>query len=653
MRHIQGIDGLRAFAVLSVIVFHLHNELLPGGFAGVDVFFVISGYVVSKSAAERYPAPFWSFLIAFYQRRVQRIFPALLVCLLVTALASALFIPESWLSQASEKTGLMAFFGLGNFALVMFNDGYFSPRIDFNPFMHTWSLGVEEQFYFLFPPLFFFWLAGRTTMGARAILPGAALTAASLWCAWYWSGSQSVWAYYLLPSRFWELSAGALLYQWHAHRTPQRAPALLSWLGLGLLLGGFWVVDAARFPWPWALVPVVASILLIHAVVAAQGDDAGAVQRLLRSRPLVLVGKISYSLYLWHWPIFVLMRWTIGLDSLWSMALALLLTALAATASFRLVETPLRRAAWLRRAAPAGVVVGAVLVAALTGYGSTQLFAQRKAISQSVTADAQLWYPYAAAASAAPSRSGPLRGVRLFAVGDSHVGAYARMLDRAQQELGLQYVAYRTQGCPIGNLLHPLSTVPGCGEEIKEFRHWIKLQAKRGDIVFFASLRMHRFSDQWVRYDTADVLQHVQRAQDPLVRQQVLADHAELFSELRALGVQVLIDAPKPVFSAPPFRCSDGFNRISRFCEGGFGIPRETLLKARAPAMHSLQEVSARFDNVSVWDPFPILCPPENSTCTPFDETARPLFFDSDHLSGHGNDVLYPYFSRFLLGLRT
>jgi len=161
-QYVPHIDGLRAIAVLSVILYHLKASWLPGGFTGVDVFFVISGFVVSASVDRLPPVGGWAGLARVYARRIRRIVPALVVCLLVTAVLSALFIPESWLSETSDKTGRRAFFGLSNWVLASTGNDYFSPRTEFNPYTHTWSLGVEEQFYLLFPLLFLAWLrAGR------------------------------------------------------------------------------------------------------------------------------------------------------------------------------------------------------------------------------------------------------------------------------------------------------------------------------------------------------------------------------------------------------------------------------------------------------------------------------------------------------------
>ena len=153
--YIAGIDGLRAIAVLAVIVFHLgYLNVLPGGFVGVDMFFVISGYVISQSLSERSSDGLGACLADFYRRRCVRILPAMLCVLLVSFVLSALFMPQFWLSDHFNRTGLAAFAGLSNVVLAQHTQTYFPPGSDLNPFLHTWSLGVEEQFYLVFPGLF-------------------------------------------------------------------------------------------------------------------------------------------------------------------------------------------------------------------------------------------------------------------------------------------------------------------------------------------------------------------------------------------------------------------------------------------------------------------------------------------------------------------
>ncbi|MBV5290890.1 MAG: acyltransferase [Curvibacter lanceolatus] len=149
------IDGLRAVAVLAVLVFHLRASALPGGFLGVDVFFVISGYVVTGSLLGQRGLGFWRLIGEFYAKRFARILPALCAVLLASALGATLLVPQSWLSELSDKTGLYAYLGLSNWVMQSNADTYFAPRAEFNPYTHTWSLGVEEQFYLLAPLLIY------------------------------------------------------------------------------------------------------------------------------------------------------------------------------------------------------------------------------------------------------------------------------------------------------------------------------------------------------------------------------------------------------------------------------------------------------------------------------------------------------------------
>lgn len=650
--YLAEVDGLRAVAVLSVMIYHLNSQLLPGGFVGVDVFFVISGYVVSKSIAERAFGDVWSYFLGFYARRIVRIVPALVWCLVVSTIVTILFIPQSWLSSSVAKTALSAFFGLSNFALVATNDGYFSPRVDYNPFVHTWSLAVEEQFYVVFPALFLVWLVlsgreGWRGQAAVAVLPFA--IAVSLLIAIWLGRARPDWAFYLLPARFWELGAGALLYQLHARqralaRTPFEAHAgLVS--GIGLIAAGFiWALPEA-FPFPFALLPVLGSVLVIQAVARPE-MNISTLHGVFRHPAVVYLGRISYSLYLWHWPIYTLFRWTVGLDGVTASIGAIGLTLAAAMFSFHVIEDPIRRSQRLRVSSDLAKVAGGIAAVVCLFVVSQQLMAHREELSLSVTRDRDVWY------SASPSRSNLQRvangfvGRKLFVVGNSHTLAYGTMLNETMRRLGVEVREQVVMTCNIGNLLLPMGESGECRQTLADVLANIKSAAKPGDIVFFASLRAPRLSRQWERYDRTTVLDESRSAEAKRDRKLALAEVSDLVAQLDEIGLKVLIDAPKPVFGAPPFRCADWFNRINPICVAGFSVDRAYMLALREPVMKSLDVLKHRFANVSVWDPLPVLCPGE--ICQAFDQDGQPLYYDGDHLSGHGNARLYPSFAQQL-----
>lgn len=342
-RYIGAINGLRALAVLSVVLFHLDSALLPGGFVGVDVFFVISGFVVAHSVFADRHASLTSYFLAFYRRRFTRILPALFAYVIIVAILGAIFIPVSEASKHIEITGAASLFGGSNVVLLLRAGDYFATSSEYNSFTHTWSLAVEEQYYLLFPFISYVLIVSRT-VGART--RAATLVALHLAClaslvaaAWLTIQWQAF-AFYMLPTRFWELGIGLLL---RLHLEGRPAAGGRGWLiagsiGLGSLLASFWWTPVAGFPFPGALWACGSTALVIAACWMA---PTGAAGRLLSRQSFTLFGNISYSLYLWHWGVLVLMRWTIGVEAAGRQVIAAVLMMVLALASYRLVE-PLR-----------------------------------------------------------------------------------------------------------------------------------------------------------------------------------------------------------------------------------------------------------------------------------------------------------------------
>ncbi len=364
MKYQPHIDGLRTVAVLPVLIFHLGSPLLPGGYVGVDVFFVISGFLITGILLKDMEVGRYS-LLEFYKRRILRILPALAVVLLATFLGSGLIFFETERVETGKSIAAAAGF-ISN--LYFWNDaGYFTAPAETKPLLHTWSLAVEEQFYIVFPPLIFltFKYARRNLL---AII--AALSVASLVGCIVITTIHQPSAFYLLPFRAWELGVGAAL-AIVAARGPIVQEGAFRHLGpLGLVLTVapmFLLTSESAFPGWNAIAPVVGAMLLIG------WGSGGVVGKLLSSRPFVEVGKISYSLYLWHWPVIVFWKAYSGHDlSVGEMIAVFGVSCLLGAVSTHLIERPFRTPAARSLSAPRVAAAGG---AVLVGFACTGIVA--------------------------------------------------------------------------------------------------------------------------------------------------------------------------------------------------------------------------------------------------------------------------------------
>ena len=644
--HIAGVDGLRAVAVLAVVLFHLSSTWLPGGFAGVDVFFVISGYVVTASLARSRATSLSAFITGFYARRLLRIYPALLACLLTVAIAHTLFVPSSEASSTGAKTGMAALLGLSNFALIRLDDGYFSASVEFNAFTHTWSLAVEEQFYLVFPLLLWVLLKRVRSHGVSPLARGWAFAclpllifASLIWSAYETQAAPSR-AYYLLPSRFWELGAGALisLLQRRGHLLPSNVISadVLTTLGLILIATGMFFSQPDAFPYPWALLSVAGTAL---AIIGVSGTRSRASAVLLENAAAQYVGRLSYSLYLWHWPVIVLMRWTCGMETAIDLLVAALLMTLAAVASYHFLEAPLRSHPTLLRQKPLKIVVGSLLIILLTGATSAVIYKSRPVLSLSKTTDLENWSPESKWTNAPPAT-----GTRqIFVQGDSHAWAYSNMLQMLKEKDGWTAHRYYNYGCSTAALRTPAT--PACAAKVEHQIKEIERISRPGDVVLLGALRTPPLGTDWESADAQTVLAEQGARESAQKRSDALAQADALVSRLLARGLVVILDAPKPVLPAPAYRCTDWFNRDNPICSPGMTIDRDFLLQLRQPVMKSIETLQAKHPTLIVWDSFFTLCPKQR--CSAFDGD-RPFFFDGHHLSGHANVVLYPEFRQLI-----
>lgn len=444
------LDGIRALAVLSVLLFHLDHSILPGGFVGVDVFFVLSGYLITGVILREIEQGRFS-VARFYQRRIARIFPAFAVVIAATYVAS-LYLYSAQDIASVGTSGAAAALSLINMKLI-FQGDYFTISQDAQPLLHYWSLSVEEQFYFLYP-LALLWLTKR-----RILPPLLGAAAVSFACAIVLTYLAKDIAFYTLPTRAWELLGGGALAVWHARREATRRPGLAE-LGLVGLLLSFLFLGPEHFPGPTAAFPVLATL----AILEGSRAEGSRVQRYLAWRPAVAIGLLSYSLYLWHWPIFSFIDYRLFAASAEvRLALKVVLTVVLSVASYFLIERPARRyfnRQGMVRAALLFFVTGVLALSAVGYYlrESHYLGADRGDI----------------AAGGIEAVSGHDRDVLLL--GDSQAYMYALQLAELARE---EEFNLRVAGMPAGNLLR--------GEEETVWSDVASMVAReQPDVIVFA-----------------------------------------------------------------------------------------------------------------------------------------------------------------------
>jgi len=338
IKYRSDIDGLRAIAVLSVLFYHLDFSLFSGGFSGVDVFFVISGYLITSIIAKELDIGQFSFA-SFYERRIRRILPAYFFLLICTTLGSFLiYTPETMVQYGRAMRYTLVFISNLLFAREV---NYFDTSFNNSPLLHTWTLSVEEQFYLIWPILL---MLSWKYLSRRKFTP---LLISLLLCSFIASEillfTLPKLSFYMLYSRTWEFGAGALLALSILPRLHSKKKVeFFSFLGLILLgLSFVGLNDTVRFPGLYAAFSVVGTTLIIST---GQGLHKGYVHRFLSFKPLVFIGLISYSLYLWHWPLITYAKYYLSRNlSLYESFLIIITSLLTATFSYKFIETPLRK----------------------------------------------------------------------------------------------------------------------------------------------------------------------------------------------------------------------------------------------------------------------------------------------------------------------
>jgi peptidoglycan/LPS O-acetylase OafA/YrhL len=652
----SDIDGLRAIAVLLVVGFHAFPTVVRGGFIGVDVFFVISGYLITSIVCLALRSDDFSFR-TFYARRINRIFPALLAVLAACALAGWFLLFPLDYRDAGKAIGFGAAF-LSNIALLH-DAGYFETASELNPLLHLWSLGVEEQFYLLWPPVIV--LAWRWPRGAFAA--ALAILLASFAANLALTPGHPAAAFYLPVTRFWELMTGCLLAiaatagpgrdlasidawrrvgQWFArYERAVRAAAVL--LGLLLIVAAAALIDRSRaFPGWWAALPVMGAALLIVA-----GPSPWISRRLLGSRVMVWIGLISYPLYLWHWPLLAAIRIVrLGEEPPPLMkAIAILVAFVLAYTTYRVIERPFRFRPSRLKTAAAFAAVALVGVVGAGIYAADGFPSRFDARVQMVTGDFETEAKRAYRSGDCFLTSGTRFAAecdderasvspRYLLWGDSHAAhLYPGLRALERTEAGFRVAQYTTAGCP------PIfgfdsTKSPACRANNATVR--ARLKRDPPDTVILVAR-------QWHNYDGPDA---DPTANDAMIR--------ATLAELRAIGVRRVVVVGKfPSWRTPPRRV---LAQAYRARAAGLIAPDQIPTRDRPPHLDTSElEANERLrafftaEGADFVSPSSVFCNAAGCLLA-VPGNGAPVTFDGSHLTVASSEYFVQRTAREILG---
>ena len=448
MRILQ-IQGLRALAALLVTIFHA--RLMPGGFIGVDIFYVISGYLITGLIIREIDKSGRLDLNLFYQRRIKRLLPTSVFVLFVTAIVGMFVLPPIARDALGRDLFAAAAY-ISNYLFAWWQNDYQNLNATPSPFIHYWSLAVEEQFYVVWPIFILF----LSRYGKKAILNGVAVvTALSLLLSIYQTQTSPIWAFYSLPTRAWELGVGALLLF-----IPERylRNRYFPWLGvIGIALASFKFDETTAFPGINALLPVVATAILIGTIPIWPRffND------LSNNRLAQWLGAISYPLYLWHWPALVLPSSALGRPlRIRERIFCILLTVVLAHLTSKFVEQPLRHKNWSGKkvygffaATTAISLLAAILISStassiISVKGTNYRFDLNKVIERPVVYDDGCHVNYGETKSTACLYGEIGSKSKIVLYGDSHAAQWFPALEELAREKGFELISLTKSACP-------------------------------------------------------------------------------------------------------------------------------------------------------------------------------------------------------------
>ena len=561
---------------------------------GVDIFFVISGFVITSSLHHRNNKNFTDFISGFYERRLKRIVPALSIFVLFMSILVCIFNPKA---SVNLITGLTSLFGISNIYLLKQSTDYFSQSTQLNVFTQTWSLGVEEQFYIIFP--FFIWFSGfgrQSKNGGRNLLLSlGVLTIASLIGFIHLYQINQPAAYFLMPTRFWEISAGSILFLILKEKSTlkefiQKIPPLLF-----LIL----IIGIMYLPQNLAVLSTVTVVILTSLLIASLRRNT-LVYDIFTNPKIVYIGLISYSLYLWHWSVLSISRWTIGIHW-WSVPFQLILIIALSITSYQFIEKPFRNINWFEtRLKTICSFMGMIFISSLSLVGFVRPLKGELYRGDSTNQ----WNLKGYGETKIINNS---NFPTIYLLGDSHAGHYGAAMTNLVEKNNLNFIMHpQAGGLEIINKKTEEHILAPLRKYKKEF--------KRGDIIIFSSsIPKYKLNGEFTKV------------------------YKTFLQETKMIGMKYFLISPTPIFSKVKKgdTCQEEWYRpswsISPSCFAK--VNKKKWMQSESDSLILIQNFLKENPKVTYIDTFSLICPEE--FCKNYDKNSL-IYKDDHHLTSYG-----------------
>jgi peptidoglycan/LPS O-acetylase OafA/YrhL len=632
LRYQPEIDGLRTIAITAAVFYHAGIPGFSGGYIGVDIFFVISGFLITRMLLAEMMHTGKIEFFAFYARRVRRLLPALIVVILSVLLLGTLVLSPAGEQQDLSNSAAATVAFLSNVYFWRTQDPYLAAfSNEWVPLLHAWTLSVEEQFYILWPAMLvvgaWFCHKIRASLSTVMTLLLAALLVASFSLSWWGTFAKPVATFYLMPTRGWEFVLGAMLAVTAKPlitRIRYVAAPMIA-IGLAAIVVAIATLDEdVPYPGVAALVPTVSTAAVLIGTLAV--PQPGII-RLLQTAPMVAVGKLSYSWYLWHWPLLVLVRiHELGGKNLFRDALVIIGSLGLAAVTYLFWENPIRRQKFwpfsdVGKTLASGLVMSCAIAGiALALYFRADALASRDPNLAAIYAarSKQIGLPrechsFGRFTGLAPADKCLVGAVgqlkRVLVWGDSHAERFLPMISEHGHEHNYSAIARTQAGCPP--LVKPPSADAVFDRDCEEFNAAVAKEipglAQIGLKGVVLASQYFDFNGEYLR---------------------------ETLSIAQNFGLKVLVIAPVPFFFLPVPLC------LSHHTRDDCSADRILLDRAREPLLHALRQIVPEFKNARIWDPFDVLC--NEQVCAPA-HAGLVLYSDENHLSIDGSRSLVTF----------